>query len=382
MTQSLTIQALSDQLDAPWQGNPLMLINQVVHPLRAQHATDLVMVLDPAAFEALRQSPAVAAVVPDGMPIPQDLWDQQQLQAALVVKRPRVALAQLLDLFDKPVHVTPGIHPTAAIDPSATLGPDVCIGAYAVVGPGTTIGQGSRVLPHTSLGANVVLGRDCLLHPGVRIGDRCRLGDRVIVHHNASIGADGFSFVTPEAGSIESAKASGKVDAQNTDIRRINSIGAVTLGDDVEVGACACIDRGNLTDTVIGRGTKIDNLVMIGHNNTIGENCLIVSQAGVAGSCTIGNRVVIAGQAGMADHLTIGDDAIIMAQSGLSKSVAAKAVMMGYPAETRKEFAQRQFAIERAKTLSKEVKALKQQLADLEARLASLEGSQTESLCP
>ena len=379
-TRLLSIKELAHQLDATCEGSPDVAVNQVVHPRLAMQPTDLVMALSPEAFEALRRSPANVVVVPGNLPIPQDLWDNQQIIAAIKVKRPRVALAHLLSVFDKPVHLESGVHPTAIVDPTATIAPHVSIGAYVVIGPNVTIGSGTRLLPHVSLGADVTLGNDVLLHPGVRIGDRCKLGHRVIIHHNASIGADGFSFVTPEAGSIESAKSSGKVDAQNTDFIRINSIGAVTLGDDVEVGACACIDRGNLTDTVIGRGTKIDNLVMIGHNNTIGENCLIVSQAGVAGSCTLGNRVVIAGQAGMADHITIGDDAIVMAQSGVTKEVPAKAVVFGSPAEPRREAARKLFTLERAKNTTQELKRLQEQVARLESRLAELEQNKTTSI--
>src|SRR3546814_8918202 len=127
-------------------------------------------------------------------------------------------------------------------------------------------------MPQATVGAEARIGADCLIHPGARIGERVVVGDRVIIHHNASIGADGFSFVTPEPGSVETAKASGRVEATNTALVRINSIGTVILGDDVEVGACTAIDRGTVSATRIGNNTKIDDLVMIGHNCIVGEN--------------------------------------------------------------------------------------------------------------
>jgi len=214
----------------------------------------------------------------------------------------------------------------------------------------------------------VKMGERCLLHSGVRLGERVILGKRVIIHHNASIGADGFSYVTPEPGSVESAKASGgKVTGQNTEIFKINSIGTVVLEDDVEVGACATIDRSNLGATLIKKGTKIDNLVMIGHNNVVGENCLIVSQVGISGSCEIGNRVVIAGQAGLADHLKVGDDAIVMAKSGVMRDIEPKEVVVGIPALPRRETLQNVLYMGKLRELFQEVKSLKKRLAELEA---------------
>jgi UDP-3-O-[3-hydroxymyristoyl] glucosamine N-acyltransferase len=195
------------------------------------------------------------------------------------------------------------------------------------------------------------------------------VGNRVTIHHNASIGADGFSYVTPEPGSIESAKTSGgKVTAQNSQIFKINSIGTVVIEDDVEIGACTTIDRSNLGATLIKRGTKVDNLVMIGHNNVIGENCMIVSQVGISGSCEIGNRVVIAGQAGLADHLKIGDDAIIMAKSGVMRDIESKEVVVGIPALPRRETLQNVMYTGKLREMFQELKALRKKVEDMEAR--------------
>ena len=198
----------------------------------------------------------------------------------------------------------------------------------------------ARILPHVSIGAGAEIGDDALIHAGARIGERVRAGHRLIVQPGAVIGGDGFSFVTPEKGSVESARETGAVsaDALNRVHVRIHSLGAVALGDDVEIGACACIDRGTLRDTIVGSGTKIDNQVQIGHNVTVGENCLLCAQVGVAGSAVIGDRVVLGGKAGVADHVRIGEDCVIAAGSAVASSVKPRTVLMGAPAIPRDEF--------------------------------------------
>ena len=174
----------------------------------------------------------------------------------------------------------------------------------------------------------------------VNIGDRVQVGDDCILHHGVSLGADGFSFVTENPNNIEQAKKDGEIKENDVNqvIFKIPSIGSVVIGNNVEIGANTAIDRGTIEDTIVGDNTKIDDLVMIGHNCRIGKGCMIVSQVGIAGSCVIGDRVVIAGQAGLADHLNIGDDSIIAAQAGVSKSFPAKSIVIGSPAMPRKEF--------------------------------------------
>ena len=172
------------------------------------------------------------------------------------------------------------------------------------------------------------------------IGDRVKVGNDVILHHGVSLGADGFSFVTENPNNIEQARQDGEIKENDVNqvIFKIPSIGSVIIGNNVEIGANTAIDRGTIEDTIIGDNTKIDDLVMIGHNCRVGKGCMIVSQVGIAGSCVIGDRVVIAGQAGLADHLNIGEDSIIAAQAGVSKSFPAKSIVIGSPAVPRKEF--------------------------------------------
>ncbi|MGB1025954.1 MAG: UDP-3-O-(3-hydroxymyristoyl)glucosamine N-acyltransferase, partial [Rhodospirillaceae bacterium] len=216
--------------------------------------------------------------------------------------------------------------------------------------------------PNGHVGARTSIGPDGLLHAGVKIGDDVQIGARVILHFNACIGPDGFSFVTPELGSVESAKASGRVDALTTSLTRIHSLGSVELGDDVEIGANSTIDRGTLDNTRIGHGTKLDDLVMVGHNCQIGENCLLCGQVGLAGSVEVGNRVVLAGCVGVADHRKIGDDSIVGMRSGVGTDIPPRSVYVGYPAQPRSDWLKQILNLKRLGRLYKDVADLKKAL--------------------
>lgn len=349
-------------------GNPDWELKRLVHPLSSTDAHDLVVVLSLDIVPKLADCPAQTLVVPAGidpekLPAPLPVLAQGLEGGIIEVPRPRLAMAQLLRLFDDtPQAVAKGVHPTAVVAASAKLGAEVAIGPYVVIGENAIVGDAAILHPHVSIGAEAVVGASSILHAGVRIGHRVRLGQRVIIHANAVIGADGFSYVTPEAGSVETLQQGGSIAGKNTALVKLPSLGTVVLGNDVEIGACTTIDRSNLGETVIGDGTKVDNLVMIGHNNTLGENCLIVSQVGLAGSCKIGDRVVIAGQAGLKDHLTIGDDAVITAKAGVMTDVPEKAVMVGLPAQPQREAFAQIAELRHLRELRKEVRALRKEL--------------------
>lgn len=348
-------------------GNSALKISDLAHPKMVTGPDQAVLILDETALGLIAQAPfpVKAAVVAEEVPVPAGL-----LEGYITVSRPRFALVALLQIFEKPLHALRGIHPSAVIEASAQVHPGASVGAFVYVGEQAQVGEGTVLMPHVTVGAQAVLGQNCLIHPGARLGERVVLGNSVIVHHNASIGADGFSYVTPEPGSVESARSSGgKVNAENTHIFKINSIGTVILEDDVEVGACTTIDRSNLGATLVRKGTKIDNLVMIGHNNTIGQNCMIVSQVGMSGSCEVGDRVVIAGQAGLADHLKIGNDAIIMAKSGVMRDIEPKEVVVGIPALPRRETLQNVMYTGKLKEMFQEMKLLRKRLEALEAQV-------------
>lgn len=363
-TQARTLDEIAAVLGAQLVGDGAALVRRVAHPLLAEGADTLALAMEEGAEQALARTKAGTAAVGEGREAA-----LAGLRGGLVVKRPRLALARLLELFDLPPYAEPGVHASALVDASASLGPGVSVGPLAYVGPGARIGARTRILAHATVGAGAIVGEDCLLHAGVRLGERCVLGDRVIVQPNAVIGADGFGYVTPEKGSIESARETGgRIEAQNLEILRINSIGNVVVGDEVEIGAGTCIDRGTLGPTRIGRGTKIDNLVQIGHNCTIGENCLIAGMCGISGSVVIGNRVTLAGGVGVADHVTIGDDAIVMPRSGVAGSIPPRQLWGGYPALPREETAQIFLHSRRLPRMLREIEELKRRLARLEKK--------------
>lgn len=256
------------------------------------------------------------------------------LKAAIIVARPRLAMAGLTRSFDPAPVFAPGIHPSAVISETARIGEGAAIGPFVVISDGVQIGGNARIASHVSIGAGTIIGDNALIHSGARIAHQVKIGDRVIIHPNASIGADGFSFVTPEKSGVEEIRQSlgarGEVKAQHW--TRIHSLGGVLIGDDVEIGALAAIDRGTIRATTIGNGTKIDNQVQIGHNTTVGEDCMLCGQAGVAGSTRIGNRVVLAGKVGVSDNIFIGDDVIAGGGTDIYTNVPAGRVILGSPA--------------------------------------------------
>ncbi|PIS27756.1 MAG: UDP-3-O-(3-hydroxymyristoyl)glucosamine N-acyltransferase [Candidatus Marinimicrobia bacterium CG08_land_8_20_14_0_20_45_22] len=212
----------------------------------------------------------------------------------------------------------PGIAPTAIIAPDAVLGKNVHIGAHVVIADKCVIGERVYILSNSVIGRETQIGDDTLIYPNVSVYHRCRIGKRVIIHSGAVVGSDGFGFVRVE-----------------NSIEKIPQAGGVIICDDVEIGANTTVDRGTLGDTVIGKGTKIDNLVQIAHNVKIGEYCFLAGQSGVAGSTIIEDDVTIAGQVGIAGHLHIGAGAIIAAQAGVSKDIPTGAVVIGSPAQEK-----------------------------------------------
>ena len=358
---ALTLDEVGAALGATVVGDGGFVVRGVEHPALAEADDRLALAMDDGSFKALAATRARAAIVVEAKEI-----DLDRFAGGLVVKRSRLALAQLLALFPRPAHIAAGIHPSAAIDPGAEIGEGVSIGPFVSIGPGARIGDGCRIHSHVAIGADVSVGPRTRLHMGVRIGDRCVVGADCVLQPNAALGGDGFGFVTPEMGSVEAARKTGEVSATNVEIVRINSIGNVVVGDNVEIGAGTCIDRGTLGPTRIGTGTKIDNLVQIGHNVTVGENCLIAGNVGIAGSTKIGSRVVIAGGSGIGDHLTVGDDVIILGMSGVARSIPSQEIWGGIPAAPKDEKKIELFNIARLPRLTRDFDQLKRRVAALE----------------
>ena len=306
-------------------------ITNIAPPKLADENT-LALALGEDEITNLSETKAKAALVPLGVNI--DGF------TTIEVERPRLAMMKLISMFYEEPGVNSGIHPSAVVAPTAKIGQNVSIGQNVVIAENAQIGDNTKILANSYIGNGAKIGADCFFHPGVNIGDRVQVGNKVILNHGVSLGADGFSFVTENPNNIEQARKDGEIKEGNTEqvIVKIPSMGSVIIGNNVEIGANSCSDRGTIENTIIGDNTKIDDLVMVGHNCRIGKGCMIVSQVGIAGSCVIGDRVVIAGQAGLADHISIGDDTIIAAQAGVTKSFPAKSIVVGAPAVPRKEF--------------------------------------------
>jgi len=352
----MKLSEIAEAIDARIEGDGDLEITRVVHPAEAEGPGDLALATDKALIPLLADSKAGAVMVTVGTDVP------ARITGRIVVVRPRYAMAGVSDLFERPAHRTPGVHPMSAIDPTAKIGRDVSIGPFVSIGPNTVIGDGVALLSNVSIGADANIGDGTLVHAGARIGDRVVMGKRCVIQPNAAIGNDGFSFVTPEPGSVESAKATGEIKGTNAVIRRVNSLGTVILGDDVEVGAGSTIDRGTITATRVGSGTKIDNLVQIGHNVEIGTNCMLCGLVGIAGSCVIGDRVVLAGQVGVADHVSIGHDSVVAARSGVAQDLAPQGVYFGAPAVPRKEAFEQLRNLGRLSRLLADVREIKEKL--------------------
>jgi UDP-3-O-[3-hydroxymyristoyl] glucosamine N-acyltransferase len=259
------------------------------------------------------------------------------------VQDTRLALAQLTQLFDTRPPVAEGIHPSAVIHPTARLEDGVHIAEKVVIQANVVIEKGSRIGASCVISENVTIGENCLLHPNVTLYANVRLGDRVILHSGAIIGSDGFGYAPSARGAV-----------------KIHHLGSVRLGNDVEIGANTCIDRGTLADSVIGDRTKIDNLCQIGHNVQMGTDCLMAGRGAIAGSVTIGNRVTIGGSVGIADHLTIGSGATLAAGSGVSKDIPAGETWAGAPAVPFKKWVRGLYLQGQLETIWQRVKGLKE----------------------
>jgi UDP-3-O-[3-hydroxymyristoyl] glucosamine N-acyltransferase len=242
--------------------------------------------------------------------------DFQEIAAAtLRIRNPYHAFARALGFFYQPPHYLPGIHPTAVIDPTAEIGEGAHIGAYVVVGPHVRLGAQATLLPHVVLYPGVQAGRRLFAHAHAVVREGCVLGDDVTLENGAIVGADGFGFAKNDAGAWE----------------KIPQSGPVRLGSRVDVQANACVDRATVGATEIGEGTKIDNLVQVGHGSRVGKNTLLCAQTGLAGSSFVGSNAILAGQVGVAGHCSVGDGAILTAQSGISHDIPAGKTISGSP---------------------------------------------------
>jgi len=267
---------------------------------------------------------------------------------ALRTSQPYLSFALALKVFAPDQNLPKTIDDLAFVSPDARLGDNVGVGPFAVIDKGAKIGARTTVGAGSYIGTGVTIGEDCIIYPNVTIREYCTLGDRVIIQPGVVIGGDGFGFApTPEG------------------ISKVPQIGAVSIADDVEIQANACIDRGTINDTVIERSVKVDNLVQLAHNVQIGENTMIASQTGIAGSTIIGKRCIFGGQVGLVGHIKVDDDVTFGAQAGVIKDMKGPEIYWGTPARPLAKIKRTEAYVNQLEKLVKRVKELEKKVAEL-----------------
>lgn len=340
-----TVRDISRLIGAHCNGNGSIQITGIAG-IREAGKGDITFVADPKYMPLVSQTKASAVIIGNGV----DIKESEQSPAFIRVDDPAAAFERVAAQFSADEMVfKPGIHPTAVIGEDVTLGSDIVIQAYAVICDGAAVGDRSIIYPHVYLGHYATIGNDCRIYSGVAIRERVAIGNNVIVHCNSVIGSDGYGYKTA-----------------NGVHQKIPHVGSVEIEDDVEIGACVTIDRARFGKTRVGKGTKIDNLVMIAHNSSIGEHCLLVGQSGIAGSTHVGDHVVIAAQAGLVGHLEIGDRVTIGGKAGVTKNIPADTRVSGFPAQKHDKERREQVHLRKLPELCNRIKELGERLSQLE----------------
>ncbi|MDQ3652886.1 MAG: UDP-3-O-(3-hydroxymyristoyl)glucosamine N-acyltransferase [Acidobacteriota bacterium] len=308
---------------------------------------DIAFVEDAKHLKQAQSNRASCLIVPEG--------GRVEGKCVIEVARPKLAFALIAEVLHPPKRRAPSIHSTSHVAASAELGEGVFVGANAEVGARTRVGDGTQILAGAFVGDDVEINRDCVIHPNVVLYDHVTLGDRVILHAGVIIGADGFGYVRAEDG-----------------YHKFPQLGTVVIEDDVEIGAHTCVDRGALGETRIGRGTKIDNLVQVAHNVSIGARVVIASQTGISGSTVIEDDAVIGGQVGMGDHARVQKGAVVGSKAGIlpGKIVRAGTVMWGVPVRPLDEYKILNAHFGRLPQMKEALDELRRQVAELNARLS------------
>ena len=275
-------------------------------------------------------------------------------RTVIVVAKPRIAFARAARWLVPPRLPAPGVHETALVAPDATLGPDVSIGAWTIVEAGVTIGAGTAVFPGGYVGAGASIGADCIVYPRVVLYPGTTVGDRVVLHAGVVIGSDGFGFVFDGERQI-----------------KVPQVGRARIGDDVEIGANTCIDRGALDETIVADGVKLDNLCHLGHNVRIGDHAVICAQTGIAGSSTVGREAQLGGQVGIGNYSQVDDHAVVGGQGGIlsRKRVPSGEPFWGTPARPLRDIKKQQGYLHRLPRMAAEIASLRAELDALKARL-------------
>jgi len=338
----LTLAEISRLINGQLVGDGDIQISGLARLDEAQ-AEDLSFIASPKYAKYIAQTGAAALIVYPDFP--------QTDKPVIKVAEPYTAFLKIAAFMQPRREPLPtGIHSTAVIGKGTIVGDDSYIGPYVVIGQDCCIGKSVKIHPGTVISDGVSIDDDTIIYQNVSIREECHIGKRVILHPGVVIGADGFGFQN--------------IDGIN---QKIPQLGIVIIEDDVEIGANSCIDRATIGATRIGKGTKLDNLIQVGHNVVIGEQTVIAAQTGISGSCTIGNGVMIAGQVGIADHVTVADQAILGAQAGVTKNVPPKTVVSGYPAREHFRAKREEAVIRRLPEIFRQLKKLEEKVIQLES---------------
>ncbi|MCF7729021.1 MAG: UDP-3-O-(3-hydroxymyristoyl)glucosamine N-acyltransferase [Chthoniobacterales bacterium] len=330
----MTLQEIAEVVQGELLGSPTLIVRGVAS-LRDAQEGDLAFYASPRYLSELRETEATAVLVPQH-------FDQSVSCSLIKVEHPSAAFDRVIALLAPPsLPVATGIHPQAIVEASAVLGKNISLGPYVVIEEGVEIGDETVIGAHSFIGAGTKIGKNCLFYPRVTIRERCIIGNKVILQPGVVIGSCGFGYVSSTTGH-----------------EKIPQLGIVEIQDDVEIGANTTIDRARFGRTLIGHGTKIDNLVQIAHNVVLGPHNMICSQVGISGSTRTGLGVTLAGQVGLSGHIEIGDRAIIGAQSGLSKNVPPGVVVIGSPAKPIEQWKKNNFYVHNLGKLFDRVKVL------------------------
>lgn len=322
-------------------GNSETLISRVAN-LESAGAGEIAYVEDEKFFETAARSGASCVIVPENSTL--------ELPCQIKVKKPKLAFALIAEVLHAPTRREPSIHPSAAIGETADIALTAFLGPHVAVGENSTVGIGTQILAGASIGDNVSIGADCVIHPNVVIYDDVTIGDRVILHAGVVIGADGFGYVR---------------DAESH--HKFPQIGTVSVEDDVEIGANSCVDRAALGRTRIGKGTKLDNMVHVGHNCDIGERVVIAAQTGISGSVTIEDDCIIGGQVGFGDHIRVQSGAVIGSKAGiLPGKIVRPGVWWGIPIQPLDEYKRLNAHVSRLPHIREELKELGERVKKLE----------------
>lgn len=345
---TITVSQIAARLKGEVQGDGQVEIRGIAPADRAQ-AGDLTFA-EKASYFAVAEKSQASAILVSG-----DLTSTTK--TLIKVANPRVAVAKILPLFFPPEAELPGIHPSAVIAGSARVDPTAHVGPQCVLGDGVRVGARCVLLSGSQVRRDCVLGEEVVLHPNVVLYPRTQVGNRVIIHGGTVIGSDGYGYVFDEGRHL-----------------KMPQVGHVIIQDDVEIGANTAIDRGALGATIIGQGTKIDNLVHIAHNVTIGRHNLIMGQCGFAGSSTLGDYCVIASQSGVADHLNLGPQATVGAKSGVMRDIPPRGRVLGIPAQPDKQMKRQFIALQQLPELIRRMRATERELEELKAKLGMSDG--------